>query len=269
MSLRAKRLISTLWPRDDASPRRVVLLYHAVGSGPLATDAAAFQQQMAWIAAHAQPLSLDDLVSGKGTHPLQVAVTFDDGYESVFSRAAPVMRRHAVPGAVYVNTGWVEEDGRRRASDAAQGHYRDEAFMIWNEVIALAAQGWMIGSHGVEHLDLTTMPITRVHQELQQSRAAIEQRTGKGCAHFAYTWGRYDSRVVQALRASGYRYATSTMHAPLSSRDDPYLIPRIDIRPQYGIDDFAAIMQGRWDFLRWIQQGRRTIRLLRGAKAAA
>jgi hypothetical protein len=39
------------------------------------------------------------------------------------------------------------------------------------------------------------------------------------------------------------------MHGPPTSNSDPYALPRIDVRDEYELRDFADVVTGRWDFL--------------------
>lgn len=236
--------------------RRIFLIYHAVGSGPLSLSVDNFNLQMDWLEKHAKVESLESLISQPDLPGLRVALTFDDGYHSVFSVAAPILAKHAFPATVYLNTGMIAENGHY-PSDSTLGHYPQEEFLNWPEVVALDRCGWTIGSHGVDHVDLTKISDVEVMEQLQASRKEIVQRLGKECRHFCYTWGNNDQRVRNLVRGAGYQTAVAAIHAPLRSTSDPMALERIDVRREYELKDFIATMQGDWDFLAVIQRLRR------------
>lgn len=256
-SLHFKRILGRLWafalPQRN---RRIVLFYHAVGGGPNAISRQLFQSQMEWLAKNANVLALDDLLAGAGSKPMRVSIGFDDGYASVADHAEPVLRALNMPATVYLNTGWIGE-AARRASDPALGHYPGEQFMTWKDVNRLAKRNWTIGSHGVEHLDLTTVDVASLAAELGDSKRTIEKRLDIACHHFAYTWGRFNKNVQSAATDAGYLTAASALHGPVVLKSDLFAMPRIDIQKIYSLDDFQAIVRGHWDFLGRIQQLRR------------
>ncbi|HET6495139.1 MAG TPA: polysaccharide deacetylase family protein [Thermoleophilia bacterium] len=71
-----------------------------------------FEQQMAVLSRHAEPMPLADLVAAASTDgPARgVAVTFDDGYVDNLWAAAPVLERWTIPATVFVATGYVDTD---------------------------------------------------------------------------------------------------------------------------------------------------------------
>lgn len=258
-TIQYKRALARLWTLNPPGrPRRVILYFHAIGEGPKATPQSLFHRQMEWLAAHAEVLSLDELLSGVGETLLRATITFDDGYASVAAEAEPVLRALNLPATVYLNTGWIGE-GDRRASDPELGHYPGEHFMSWEDVELLARRRWIIGSHGVEHLDLTTVDDARLAVELRDSKRLIADRLGTECRHFAYTWGRYTRRVQRAVADAGYQTAVSAIHGPVKPTSGRFALPRIDISNQYSLEDFRAIVRGHWDFLGGIQRVRRVV----------
>lgn len=255
-SLRWKRQLGTLLSlRRSRRPRRLVLLYHAVGTGPWALDPAGFRAQMLWLSAQARVYSLDDLLASSAERPLQVALTFDDGYASLVDIALPILAELGLTATVYLNTAWIG-DGLRRPSDPRLGHYPGETFLSWSDVGRLFAAGWMIGSHGVEHLDLTNTAPAMTDRELLDSRHTIGSRLGTDCRHFSYTWGRHTESLRRRVDAAGYRFAAAAHHAALSPDDDLLMFPRVNIDRNYSLDDFKAIVRGDWDYLGWIQRAR-------------
>ena len=56
-------------------------------------------------------VSVDDVERGLDAAGRQVCITFDDGYASTL-RIVEVLRRHAIPAAVFVSTGYVESGKR-------------------------------------------------------------------------------------------------------------------------------------------------------------
>jgi len=43
--------------------------------------------------------------------------------------------------------------------------------------------------------------------------------------------------------------AVSGLHGPVLPASDRYALPRIDIRAEYELRDFADVVSGRWDYL--------------------
>ena len=244
-----KRNLGKLWgmlPRP--LPRKLVLLYHSLGDRPPAVTEDQFRTQMAWLAQQARIMPLDELLIVPEGDGLQVAISFDDGYASLHDSVAPILAEHGATATVYINTGWIGETARR-PSDAAQGHYPDEYFLTWHEIQVLAKAGWTVGSHGVDHLDLTRQEAAVVTRELVDSKREIEERLGRPCRHFAYTWGRFTPQLQRVVRDAGYADAVSGLHGPISRSSDPYALPRIDVRAEYELRDFVDVVTGRWDYL--------------------
>ena len=204
-----------------AGDRRVVLLYHSVGDSPWAVREADFQAQMHWLE-QAEMSSLDELLRDEVSTGLRVALTFDDGYASLADTAAGILTKAGMTATVYLNTGLIEQNARR-CSDASCGHYPDESFLSWVDVRDLLAQGWTIGSHGVEHRDLTALPRDRVLAELTVSKATIESRVGTGRASIFRTPGAGTMRHFgRRCGDAGYRYAAAAVHGDVRRGFDPY-----------------------------------------------
>lgn len=96
----------------------LILLYHSVQNvrtDPFGVRVSPrhFAQHMAALRAHANPMSLIELVDRLGSGdlpPKSVAVTFDDGYADNLQHAFPAMKRYAIPGTVFIATGYIGRD---------------------------------------------------------------------------------------------------------------------------------------------------------------
>lgn len=243
-----KRGLGRLFGKPEQAARKLILLYHSLGANSPAVLEASFRQQVAWLAENATIISLDSVIQDSNERGLRVALSFDDGYASLHDHVAPILLEYGATATVYLNTGWIGETSRK-VSDVARGHYPKENFLTWSEVEALAKAGWTIGSHGVEHLDLTRQPAVVVARELADSKREVASRLGRPCQHFSYTWGRF-TRVLQCtVKEAGYVSAVSGVHGPVRSACDLYALPRIDVRSEYELSDFADVVAGRWDYL--------------------
>lgn len=254
--LLAKRVLGAL-ARTGRRPsaRRIVLLFHSVGDTPFAVNERVFRMQMEWLAAAARVRPLLPLLHEPAPDRLQVALTFDDGYASVYDRAFPLLHELKLPAAMFVNSGQIG-DGRRQVAREADGYHPGEAFLLWRELALLTESGWSVGSHGVRHLDLTKQAEQEVRAELTNSRAQIERKLGACSPVFSYTWGRHTTHLRGLVKETGYSHAVAGVHAPLGDDTDPLAIPRIAIAREYTLSDFRAIVEGDWDYLQWLQRSR-------------
>lgn len=136
------------------------------------------------------------------------AVTFDDAYRSVHERALPVLESLGVPATVFVPTALVgsERPMAWPGTDQWLGSPHEDELtpMSWDELTELTELGWELGSHSRTHPRLPTLGPDALREELEGSRADLEERTGRACGSIAYPYGDYDADVVAASRRAGF-----------------------------------------------------------------
>jgi peptidoglycan/xylan/chitin deacetylase (PgdA/CDA1 family) len=165
-----------IWRKIEAVRRRaekvigwrqpVILAYHRVANlaadpWNLAVSPANFEVQIAALCRLRRVVPLAEIQSRSADDPRPAAaVTFDDGYEDVFSTAREILERYRVPATAFVTT---------HAVDARREYWWDELVRIVYETpceqertftIAGAGQNW--------HLAPETAAIDkdRIHREL-------------------------------------------------------------------------------------------------------
>jgi peptidoglycan/xylan/chitin deacetylase (PgdA/CDA1 family) len=147
-----------------------------------------------------------------------IVVSFDDGYLSHYTRAAPALKRLGWPGVLNL-----EVNNARTPGDISQ-----------RQVRALVADGWEVDSHTVTHPDLTTLPPDRLREELVSSRAWLRRHFHVPVDYFCYPSGRFDATVEAAVKAAGYRLATTTQPG-LARPARPFELARIRVDGQDGV----------------------------------
>ncbi|KRT54694.1 polysaccharide deacetylase family protein [endosymbiont of Ridgeia piscesae] len=101
------------------------------------------------------------------------------------------------------------------------------ALMSWEEIAqASQAPDLLFGSHTVDHVLIGNDRKERVRDQLVNSKAAIEQHTGKPCDHFCYPAGSWDKQAVELLAESGYRSAVTSDFGTNRVGDNPLILKR-------------------------------------------
>lgn len=180
-------------------------------------------------------------LSGTGSLPPNaVALTFDDGLESVYTYAYPILQRNHVPFASFLIAGRIG---------------RDPGDLSWGQIQAMAQSGLAtFGSHTMNshgsvpvgpgetgpalvsniydaatgHTETAAAYRTRILRDLTTSRTLISAETHQRVIWFAYPFGAYDPEVEQLMRMAGYRYAVTTMGWGTTSHARPLALPRIN-----------------------------------------
>ena len=250
-SLKWKRSIARFYHPRQKTGRKIILIYHAVGNGPWAISLENFNGQIQWLKKNCEIVSLSELLTSQHKKNItRVALTFDDGYACLHDTVLPILKTENAVAAVYINTGWMADNEKtRRSSHSNLGHYPSEKFLTWDEVKMLSQSGWEIGSHGVEHIDLTKQPTEIIKTELVHSKSTIENFLQKKCGHFAYTWGRYNAFLENATQEAGYEYAVAAHHGVIDHNKKLFSLPRMNVALEYTLSDFERMINGRWDFL--------------------
>lgn len=155
-----------------------------------------------------------------------VVISFDDGYESVFRLARPILRPYGFRTTQFIISSFV---GR-------QGHM-DEAM-----IRQLVAEGHEIGSHTVSHPNLPGLSRAARAAELTRSRAELSAKFGVTVDFLCYPAGRYDQTTVEVAREAGYLGAVTTRYG-LAGKSEPLALKRIRVNRNDGVAGFVAKMK--------------------------
>lgn len=107
-----------------------------------------------------------------------VSITFDDGWQSVYDRAVPLLNKHGFRSTQYVNASSIETPN----------------FMTAAEVQQLHAAGHEIAAHSYEHVDLTSIGTDRLDDQVRKSEEALAA-AGLATDDLAPPYGRSDPQV--------------------------------------------------------------------------
>ena len=99
-------------------------------------------------------------------------------------------------------------------------------------------------SHTVTHARLPFILENSVKEELEDSKAALEEWTGKPCRHFAYPNGDWNPECAKSVKLAGYESAVTTEPGLNRSGCDIYALKRFDVPPDFRIDQLMLKLSG-------------------------
>jgi len=156
----------------------------------------------------------------------KVGICFDDGYRNLLEGALPVLRDLDFAATVFVIA---ERCGGDNRWPGQAGGVPTMSLLDWPDLERLRLEGWEVGSHGCDHLPLTSLEPARLLRDLQRSRALLEQRLDTTVRLLAYPYGASSVEVLRATR-SAYDAAFSTRLALATEADlaHAFDVPRVD-----------------------------------------
>jgi peptidoglycan/xylan/chitin deacetylase (PgdA/CDA1 family) len=222
--------------RRIGRPRIHVVGYHRVvdrviDDGPvspsLCVSTETFRNQMRQVKRDFRVLSLEEAMAAIcGDLELDrdaCAVTFDDGYRDVYTRAAPILAELKIPAAVFVPSGYV---GTRR-------HLTHDR---------LYAALWKLGKQRLDHspAELVDALIARMPASaLTELASDLEARAG-GAPRLDDDARVLDRKELRALADAGWEIGAHTIehvvvvHEPPERVEDELLLPKIDLESWTG-----------------------------------
>jgi len=195
---------------NDRTNDLPILMYHAISSPEVtalpqtssiehAVKARDFRAQLdAIVDGGYRTIKLDDL-DRPASDPKSLLITFDDGHESDLIVAAPELARRNLHAIFFIVWSYLGRPG----------------YLSRDQVIALRAQGFEIGSHGLTHTRLTQVGAAEASNELLESKRRLEDLLQEPIAALALPGGtlqrcRARSRLGRRLSAYhdvGFRIA--------------------------------------------------------------
>ena len=164
--------------------------------------------------------------------PRTVVLTFDDGFETVYTNAWPVLRQLGVPATVFLATAYLDGDAPF-CCDAWGASYKDQAPpetyrpLSTAQCREMAADGLVnLASHTHTHQDFRNRP-EEFREDLEKSIDILRTRFGQEQVMFAFPYGsRYlgfaSEALTQVARQAGVRCGLTMESMVVDVRSDPF-----------------------------------------------
>lgn len=120
----------------------------------------------------------------------QVALTFDDGYISVFTQAWPLLQEFGFPFTVFVHTSAIGEQAGKH--------------MSWTQLTRLRDNGVEIANHSHQHAHLPALSLEQAMDDIAQAQQLLHQQLGVRSSHVAYPYGEFSPALAAAVQAQGW-----------------------------------------------------------------
>jgi peptidoglycan/xylan/chitin deacetylase (PgdA/CDA1 family) len=229
-------------PAPGRSASAAILMYHVVNPPPdgapfpgLYVPKQEFAQQMhALYAAGFYAVTLeelwqhwhDGLALPKGE---PIVISFDNGYQSQYSNALPILRRYGWKGVENIQlTGLPPSQG---GLSQAQIHRLIDA-------------GWELDTQGFSHAELPALDASELHYQVAVAREAVKRRYHVAVNWFCYPSGHYNATVIAAVREAGFRGSTTVVPGWATPREDPYRLPRLRVLGGTSGEGLVSLVEG-------------------------
>ncbi len=221
-----------------------VLAYHRFGAAgsKMVVTPEAFDQQLQALAEDGVSVqrlaALRGFLSGQEALPAKsVVITVDDGHESFYRLAFPLLRKHGVPVTLFVPSDAV---GTRET-------------LTWEQLQEMVATGLVdVQAHSKSARNLverapgdSDLAYRRgLEVEVQAPRKAIEQRLpGVTVTHFAFPFGQANASLLDTLQRNAFELGLTGQPGSNAFFTHPFQLQRHLVLGDQGLADFKAKLQ--------------------------
>jgi len=189
-------------PRDSAASRRYIITPRALEAELKFLKAGGYVS-----------IGFDDLAAyvekGRPLPEPCVIISLDDGWESQYKTAFPLLRKYGFRATFFIFTNAI---GKKH-------------FMSLAELRSLRDAGMWIGSHSLSHPYLTRIKNrAALRRQIFDSKRILEEKLGEPVTAFAYPFGQYNKEIVSLVRQAGYTTARGTYFGVRHSRGDLFTL---------------------------------------------
>lgn len=156
-------------------------------------------------------------------------VSFDDIYDSVYTNAYPVLKKHNIPFVIFLTDALVDTiDPWSKLPMITETHLRE---MLADPLCILA-------SHGTEHKMFRDYTHEEAVKALVDSKRILAEKYGREVEIFAFPFGRrveVGNDAIRCVKEAGYKYGFSALDGSLKQRwlSGKWFLPRILVSETY------------------------------------
>lgn len=236
-------LTDSIHAADEAvSSSGTILLYHHVATDtPPSTSISPtdFRRHLEYLRDNNfNVMPLDEMIEalrdGQQIPDRSTAITFDDGYSSIYDTAFPMLQEFGMPFTLFVSTDPIDQGLAN--------------YMSWDQIREMSDAGVLIANHMVFHpymLDREPGESDdawqkRQRSELLEAESVIERETGQSHRYLAYPYGEFDLAIKAMLAEEGFTGFAQNSGA-VGPASDYLALPRYPLASIYANLETARI----------------------------
>lgn len=215
-----------------ADSRIPILTYHSIdeSGSVISVSPDKFKRQMEFLKRGGfQTISLKEITeciyNGRDFPKKSIAITFDDGFKNIYSKAFPVLKEFGFTATLFLISG---KCGKDNQWDRQTKNIPRLVLLSWDEILEMSDNGIEFGAHTMSHADLSKLSLDKAAEEITRSKSMIQGRLKKDTLFFAYPYGR-QSEQIQSIVKDEFSGACSDKMGFTTLKSDIYSLPRIEM----------------------------------------
>ncbi len=203
-----------------------VLVYHSINNdgSNLSLNINDFEKQIIYLKnRNFKTINFDQI---NNIDKKQIIITFDDGYKDLIDNVLPILKKYNFTATCFVISNLI---GTKNSWDLNKKKYTPKDLMDINDIKEWVSKGMFIGSHSHNHIDLTTLSINELSNELIFSKKNLEDKIGIRINNFCYPYGKVNKFVYEKTKEIFTKAVTTNRARYDINKHDVHLIPRIDM----------------------------------------
>jgi peptidoglycan/xylan/chitin deacetylase (PgdA/CDA1 family) len=185
------------------------------------------------------PITFTDLDRPNELPPKAIIITFDDGYESVYTNALPILKKYGFRAVVYIITDYI---GKKNTWESVSFQQKFRHLSL-AQIKILQNNGMEIASHGKTHRYLSMLDSDEVICEIEESKQYLEKQIGQRIISFCYPYGRSTQRIAKIVEKAGYKYAAQNLSLIPQSDNQHFTLKRRSVYASDNMQSFYSKLE--------------------------
>jgi peptidoglycan/xylan/chitin deacetylase (PgdA/CDA1 family) len=209
----------------SSSNRVPILMYHSImDNDDRSVSVQSFKKQMNLMKTMGyQTIKFNEL---QDNNKKKFIITFDDAYENVFVNAFPILRKLGFNAVCFIVTNKI---GDYNDWDKHKNNFKKMRVMNFEQINEWLKSGFNIGSHSMDHVDLTKLNKNDKINQIANSKMHLNSVFNTQIDTFAFPFGSYDDETHSIINKY-YDYAVTTKRSRfVKNKFNNKLLPRVPI----------------------------------------
>ena len=171
----------------------------------------------------------------KDNYKKKIIITFDDGYENISKIALDILDQFNQKATCFIVLNKIDNFSTWNDNPKKINLTK---LMNSSQIREWIDNGYEIGSHTLDHHDLTKLTYENKKIQITKSFLKLNENFGIKSESFSYPYGKYDQECINIIKEN-YNFAVTTEKSLYNyKKNNNYEIPRVSIGPKNSIFKF-------------------------------